>query len=185
MCHQLPLCQWHHCVKSSGPALACPTPPHRGAKPVSRICTPNCSRETSTEKEHSACAQVSLSPARLCSTEDASKCFPVPVISMENLGAITCTGQATLPPFSCKQCLGGQQVSSKELHNIPPNATWLGDTFLRFSSFFSLPELAKATTVRAGRKPFFLFYETATETVRLSQEPGNITDFYLSCLLLP
>lgn len=74
---------------------------------------------------------ISLSPAWLCNTGDVSKCFPVPVISLDIPGASTRTGQAPLSPFSCKQCLGGQQISSKELHNIPPNATWLEDTFLR------------------------------------------------------
>lgn len=87
------ICQWHQCVKSGPPALACPTPPHNGAKPVSRTCTPNCCRVTCTDKEHSACAQVSFSPAGLCSIGDASKCLPVPVISLEISGASTCTGQ--------------------------------------------------------------------------------------------
>lgn len=119
----------------------------------------------STDKEHSSCVQVSFSPARLCSTGDASKFFVLPAISLEIPGASTCTGQGPLPPFSCKQCLGGQKISSKELHNIHPNATCLGDTFLRLGSFPPLP--APKSCQKAGRKPFFLFYKTATEIVRL------------------
>ena len=86
--------------------------------------------------------------------EDATKHLPLPsLISLEIPGASTCTGQAPESLFSCKQCLGGQQTSSKKLHNIPPNATWLGSTFLRPSSLPSLPKHPKAITVQAGRKP--------------------------------
>lgn len=63
------------------------------------------------------------------------------------------TGQAPKPPLSCKQCLGGQQISSKELHNNPLNATCLGGTFPTRSSLLSLPKHSKATTIQAGSKP--------------------------------
>lgn len=143
------ICQWHQCVKSSPPALACPIPPHRGAKPVSRACTPNCSRVTSTDKGHSACAQESFSPAWFCSTGDAYKCFLVPVISLEIPGASTCIGQGPLPPFSCKQCLGVAQYPS-QCHLAWRHLPWTQQVFP--------PARAPKRYHNPGRKKAFFFY---------------------------
>lgn len=46
--HQLPDLSVAPMSQKQPPTLACPTPPHRGEKPVSRTCSLNCSRETST-----------------------------------------------------------------------------------------------------------------------------------------
>lgn len=56
------------CQRQS-PTPACPTPPHRGGKPVSRTCTPNCSKVTGTDEQHPACAWISFSPAWLRSRQ--------------------------------------------------------------------------------------------------------------------
>lgn len=137
MCPSAPtaICQWHQCVKSSSPCSGLPhTSPQRSNNYEQDQHSKLQQGDQHRQGAFCLCLPnylISLSPAWFCSTGDYSKGFPVLVISLEISGASTCTGQAPLPHFSCKQCLGSQQVSFRELHNIPPNATWLGDTFLR------------------------------------------------------